>query len=444
MNPYIFDFAYLSPSGRWGKILIWSTDFLLYFLAPFCLLYIQLRFSDYQSFWYSSWHFICLWADLYLLILFFNEAHNSSRKKQNSDDSKDVAAFLKFFKYIGKLLKDIYKLGKEDSKIFSVITLVFFIGIANFLIVGMLQCNTTIKWLNEFIAPKITIPPGTKIQKQSLEELKLIAIQIDTSKTKAWRSHGENYNLSGRQLVFSDFSDSYMQKIILKNASLQGSNMQKAQMQGADIWEAKLQGANMEEAKFQGADMKKAKLQGANMKKVELQGADMRGAKLQGANMGGAKLQGSDMRGAKLQGANMDSAKLQGANIWMAKFSGADMDKANLRGSFCKDKKYDGFFDQMNARIKKKGLEWCDTMDDSQFGMLNKGTAHRNRNVSDEKAPSMVEVEKGRLKLKEACDIIEGWSKSLEYAPGLKKTFADWINTKAGKKSRLKECSIAI
>ena len=500
MHPYIFDFAYLSPPGRWGNILICLTSFLLYFLAPICLFCIQWWFSDYQSFWYSSWHFICLWADLYLLVLFFNQTHSSSRKKQDSSGSKGMEGLLSFFKSSGKLRK------KYDKK-FLMIILIFFISFFYFGIVGMLQFERTITWLEKLheFTPRITISPGTRIQKQSLEKHKFIEIQVGTNETNAWENHGGNYDLSGRRLVFSDLSGNYMQKIVLKGAHLQGSDMRmvqlqgadmrSAQLRGADMWRAQLQGADMRGAQLQGADMRDAQLQGADMQEVQLQGAymrrvqlqgasmqmaqlqgaDMLAAQLQGAYMHGAQLQGADIRSAQLQGADMQRiqlqgaymrrAQLQGANIREAKFSGTDMQKANLRGSFCKGKRYYGFFDRINARIGKRGLKGCNMMDNSQFGALDEDTAdsiienlRSNGNVSEgitdevEKninnrigeAASIIKIKKGVLKLKEVCKPIAGWSENLEYTPGLKKVFADWLNTKAGKKSRLKKCSMPI
>ena len=602
MHPYIFNFAYLSPSGWWGNILMYSTSFLLYFLAPFCLLYIQLRFSDYQSLSYSFLHFICLSTDLYLLILFFNADHNSSRKKllllnaahssnrkkQDSNDSTSVVAFFRFFKYIGKLLKDFMVnpikntgkllkyfmvnpikntskllkdfmvnqikntgkllkyfmvnplkdtgiLYKEGRKRFVMIIVLFFLSFTNLWIVGMLQFERSITWLekpykftrkiaiplkitilsnftmpigrllDQLIAPKIIIPPGTRIQKQNLEDIKLIAIRNSTNETNAWETYGENYDLSYRRLVFSDFSDSYMQKIVLKEAYLQGSNMSMAQMQGADMYKAKLKDAKMNSAKLRGADMWRAQMQGANVSNAELQGANMNNAELQDADMSSAKLQGADMDSAKLQGAymsstqlqgtnmsnaelqgadmrrtqlqganmsnaqlqgaNMSNAQLKGANIQEAKFSGAVMKGANLRGGFCKEGTYDGFFDRINARIRVGGLEGCNTMDGNQFGVLAQDTTdilikslRSNENVSKEIAdkiekniknrvgeiPSMVGVEKGVLNLEEVCEIIKNWQEGVKNVPKLKDAYADWLNTAAGKKSELKDCSITI
>jgi hypothetical protein len=89
--------------------------------------------------------------------------------------------------------------------------------------------------------------------------------------------------------------------------------------------EAQLQGAQLNSAQLQGADLNKAQLQGAELNYANLQGADLGGAQLQGADLTGADLRGADLRGAQLQGAKLEGVKLQGANlasaeVWLAAF----------------------------------------------------------------------------------------------------------------------------
>ena len=373
LHPYIVDFAYLSPpQGMWGKILVSLTNFLLYFLAPACLLCIQLGFSDYQSLGYSSWHFIWLLADSWLLILFFVVEH-----KLGDQDNKN-ASLLK--KYRGR---------------FFMITLIFVVGLANLSIVWMLQSEQNIDRLqrasaeltciidrfenkekftkcvdknirqsarSSWIIPKITISSGTRIQKQSLEELQLIAAQTGTDETTAWEMHGENYDLSNRRLVFSDLSGSNMQKIVLEKAYLQGANMAGAQMQGANMEDTRMQGANMRGAQMQGANMKDTRMQGANMRWAQMQGASMRGAQMQdadmqdaqmqgadmkdaqmqGADMLWAQMQGADMRGAQMQDADMRWAQMQDANMWKAQMQGADIRWAQMQGADMEDARMQG------------------------------------------------------------------------------------------------------
>jgi uncharacterized protein YjbI with pentapeptide repeats len=82
--------------------------------------------------------------------------------------------------------------------------------------------------------------------------------------------------------------------------------------------EAQLQGAQLNSAQLQGADLSKAQLQGAELTYANLQGADLRGAALQGADLSYANLQGADLRGAQLQGAKLEGVQLQAADMGLA------------------------------------------------------------------------------------------------------------------------------
>jgi hypothetical protein len=86
----------------------------------------------------------------------------------------------------------------------------------------------------------------------------------------------------------------------LKEAQLQGAQLNSAQLQGADLSNAQLQGAELSYANLQGADLRGAKLQGADLSYANLEGADLRGAQLQGANLAGAKVQGADFASAEI------------------------------------------------------------------------------------------------------------------------------------------------
>lgn len=89
-------------------------------------------------------------------------------------------------------------------------------------------------------------------------------------------------------------------------------------------WRADLQGAYLRDADLQGADLQRADLRGAN-----LMGADLRGAFLQRADLEGADLVGADLRGAYLVGAYLVDADLQGADL-----RGAYLQRAYLQGAY--------------------------------------------------------------------------------------------------------------
>ena len=482
LHPYIFDFAYLSPPGWWGMLLVLSRNLLFFFLAPVCLLCIQLRFSDFQSFWSSLWHFICLFADLCLLIFFFIIEHKLKNKGSKKQDREGVKAFwglffveLLFVGFIFLVLfleeilvtwfliavllitwffipwfliadfpKDIVELPKEKRQSFSAIFFIFAFGLANLSIVGMFHCKKTIAWLEKpselilpgfiqsRIIPKITIPPRTRIQKQSIEELQLIAAQTGTDGATVWEIHGENYDLSNRRLVFSDLSGSNMQKIVLEKAYLQGTNMagaqmqgarmrgaqmqgadmQQAQMQGADMRGAQMQDANMQSAQMQGADMQQAQMQGADMWSAQMQGADMWSAQMQGADMRSAQMQGADMTDAQMQGANMTEAQMQGANMQRAQMQGANMRRAQMQGANMRSAQMQG------ANMRRAQMQGADMTDAQMQGASMRGAQMQGANMrkanlrgsfcDEEKYNSFFDRINARIgkKVLEECDVV--------------------------------------
>ena len=257
-----------------GMLLIFFANVAFFFLGPFCLLYIQWRFSNYQSLGISSVHFLCL--VVVVVALFYNREFKFSVKK-------------------------------------TTLILILLCGTLNYSIVGMLYFEKTRDILLETKASTLWLIPKLKLE----ADLKLEA----------------NLKLIGRRLMFADMEKAQLQGAEMKGAQLQGANMEKAQLRGADMEEAQLQGANMKEAQLWGAIMKKARLPAANMEKAQLWGADMEEAQLQRANMKEAQLWGAIMKKARLQRANMKEAQLWGAIMKKARLPAANMEKAQLWGA---------------------------------------------------------------------------------------------------------------
>ncbi len=414
VQPYIFDFAYLYPRNKGWQPLILFTNFLFVFLAPVCLFYIQWRFSYYQDLIYSSWHLFLLLIDLFVVICFlYKKADTRNAVCRNSKNPvklipKSVEVFLQ--KFVEALLislfilsiflislanfcvvymlqsgvgiKSIVECIKDEKEKHADAAIGCIKNIAEWIrdkdkesadsaIVYTKHISELIedkgdnwdKWevpvlgIQIDIIPRITIPPGTWIRKQTLEELAFIEKQTEVETTgsintktesdkneSTWEKYGSNYDLSGRLLVFAKLRGCDMRKINLQDAHLQYAEMQDTSLQKADMSLAKLQGAYMYEAQLQGAYMRRAQLQGADMSRAKLQGADMSRAKLQGAGMRRAKLQGADMGGAQLQGADMSRAQLQGADMGGAKLQGADMSRAQLQGAYMYEAQLQGAY----------------------------------------------------------------------------------------------------
>jgi uncharacterized protein YjbI with pentapeptide repeats len=144
----------------------------------------------------------------------------------------------------------------------------------------------------------------------------------------------EAYNL---HLQFLDNSEG--EKLNLRDANLQctdlqGADLRRADLQGTDLRGADLRGADLRGARLQGTDLRGARLQGTDLRRASLQGADLQGAYLRVADLRGARLQDAD-----LQGTNLQDADLQGTDLRDADLRDADLRDTDLRNSIgnCKE-----------------------------------------------------------------------------------------------------------
>jgi uncharacterized protein YjbI with pentapeptide repeats len=116
----------------------------------------------------------------------------------------------------------------------------------------------------------------------------------------------------------------------LRDADLQGADLDGARLQDAILVGAQLQGANLRGAQLQRAVLRDAELQRAHLDGAQLRYAVLGGAQLQQADLNGAQLQRADLRGARLQHAKLEGAQLQGANLGRAQLGNATLDGAQL------------------------------------------------------------------------------------------------------------------
>ena len=168
-------------------------------------------------------------------------------------------------------------------------------------------------------------------------------------------------DLSGARLQGADLSDAELQEANLSGARLQGAdlsgaelqeaNLSEAELQGADLSRARLQRANLSDAELQGADLFGTQLQEANLSDARLQGADLFGTQLQEANLLDARLQGADLSGARLQGANLSDARLQGADLSDAQMQEANLSDAQLQGVTCQSLRSDTFKERIQEQV---------------------------------------------------------------------------------------------
>ncbi len=99
----------------------------------------------------------------------------------------------------------------------------------------------------------------------------------------------------------------------LREAHLEGANLNSSVLERADLRFAKLQRANLEKAILKGAKLDAANLRDANLYDADLVGASLVAARLEGANLEFGKLMGSNFISAELKDANLNGARLDNA-----------------------------------------------------------------------------------------------------------------------------------
>ena len=165
-----------------------------------------------------------------------------------------------------------------------------------------------------------------------LEEFNIFeTLKLDDSNKLGGREF--TVRLKERRLEGAKLSYAKLGKADLRYAELQGATLDRANMQGATLVGANMQGAMLVYANMQGASLEGANMQGAMLAYAKMQGAMLFGAKIQDAMLFGAEMQGATLVGAKMQGATLVRAKMQGAMLACAKMQGATLDGANMQGA---------------------------------------------------------------------------------------------------------------
>jgi uncharacterized protein YjbI with pentapeptide repeats len=113
--------------------------------------------------------------------------------------------------------------------------------------------------------------------------------------------------------------------IDLREANLQGFNLQELDFDLALMKEAKVQGASLSQTLLRRAALQGTKMQGTKLTNARMQGAYLSRAQLQGAVLSGAQMQGAEIFGTRLQGAMLHAAQLQGALLYKADLHGAKL-----------------------------------------------------------------------------------------------------------------------
>jgi uncharacterized protein YjbI with pentapeptide repeats len=302
IDAFIYDLALLEREGQLTRSVRIFAGLLFQLLAPATLLVLLWRFSDYQSFGISGWHFACLLFDLVLI------------------------------GYFQRAVRGRWRLPKTGWIMLA-------LGGMQYGLLGyVLRTNDFPLPLAATISDQEAPGPGWLQRKMvnvlngEFASLTMPRIDIDsyTSLTLDDKQPKLRMTFDGA----SDFASWFLQSGVgldLRNRSLIGASLKNADLRKAILEGSDLQGANLSGARLAGANLRHTRLQDANLSGAQLQGATMQFTQLQGATLYGATLQGADLSSAQLQGANLTATKLQGANFGGAELQGAIFNKADPR-----------------------------------------------------------------------------------------------------------------
>ena len=352
IEPFLYDFAVLEEQGQLTKSVRFFARALFLYLSPVALLAFLWRFSDYQNLWISTWHFLVLIVDVFI-IGYFQRAVQAHRLLPGTVWGLILLAAIQtgFVSYVtltnGTLLWDAglrFTNFIDDNFIDDFET-------------KNVVSKYTIKHyfpspIKSLLLPRISIDPYVSL---TLDD-KLLRVQMafdgETDFPKWLTEKGKGLDLRNRSLKGAELNEADLRRAWLNNSKLNGASLKnakldaaildKASMQGADLTGAQLQGAYLTGAQLQGADLSVASLQGAHLFDAKLQSAHLFDAKLQGADLTGAQLQGADLSGAQLQSANLSRAQLQSANLTGVQLQGAHFFRAQLQGANLADAQLQG------------------------------------------------------------------------------------------------------
>ena len=316
--PFLFNYTHILGASLDSRLLRFILSILIYVLPPGILLWIQIRFSAYQSIEMSGFHFVVFCLDIVILTLYWDQIFPQIQKRYQQ-------------------LQDWPVRQTSTKKIKKLSIILFIVALLNF--VGTF---TTISGKNISVPMKtleIILKPHLDLQE---EELVNVPFEVWNNCEGTIKSV-KGYNLKGRYLNFANFREADLAAIDLRNASLKGANLEgtcliganllKTQFQGATLVNTQLQGATLNNTHFQGAELKEIHFQGAELEEVHFQGAELEEIHFQGATLFKPKFQEATLIDAQFEGATLYNPKFQEATLNDAQFQRVSFEQVDFQGA---------------------------------------------------------------------------------------------------------------
>lgn len=395
-HPFLLNYVLIHRrKNSFSHLLMRLVVELVVFYLPLGLLhFIQLRFSDYQDFSKTWWHYSFFILD-WMMVFYFRakiyDHQNYLALKQNFFSLHWKDGLFSFYRFIPHYFrKQIPNIPiPKSSWISFLLGIVFFFfpfvnGAVNCLVVFKLTSHHY--WsIKPYISSNFEIDPSefSNTQYQVIRVIRALVYRpiLEVKEEKLFGNdpldemgpkdspsdsllqalrlkHAEGLYLRGRSLRLCNLSDSQLFNVHLEGTLLEGGIMERTVFDGAHLDSSKFDKAmmygsslrkvvgssikkietdffsNVEDARsypsFNGADLSRAQLQDADLRKVDFQNAKLERANLQNANLKYSNFKGGVLVGAQFQNAWLQNAQFQAADMRSASFNGADLSNANF------------------------------------------------------------------------------------------------------------------
>lgn len=400
--PFIFDFATLDETSTFSALTQFINQVAIYWSGPVTALLILCRFTDYQSWSISLYHFLVLCISLWLVMQTRKSVEGASTAKISEVRFAQLSSitFKEFLINFSRKLKNKFFLfftwgvqGSSKHKLSNLLGIsIWTFGLTQIILLTCLMISPTVHRIKtlgaESFFPRIVIDRRDNLLDSIANRLKLQfelrslnQIKVDQEKKlKAEITITENLEIPPKtvsNITTSDneyqpcpheklthikkdpannFYDWFMQYgngIDLRDRSMRLANLSYADLRRASFEGANLQGANLEFSQLQGAIMmrldpsKAANLMDVNLQCANLQDAEMTLVNLQNANLNMANLQSvqigmADMQHANFFEADFGQARMMGAQLQGANLINAHLESAFLAGANLQDANFEG------------------------------------------------------------------------------------------------------
>jgi uncharacterized protein YjbI with pentapeptide repeats len=147
----------------------------------------------------------------------------------------------------------------------------------------------------------------------------------------------------------TDWHDCDKSNLMLSGSDLSGANLVDTDFTSTDLRQVNLAGANLEKATLVRSSLSEAQAQKANFARIEAYRTSFAGMAAAGASFAGAEIQRADFTGADLTGADFQKAELGRAQFDKAVITGTKFMQANLSRADFRGAQFEGLLDFTGA-----------------------------------------------------------------------------------------------